>query len=125
MKILITDPIDEKAIEHLRGRGLEVDLEIGLSPQVLATRIGGYAGLIIRSGTTVDASVIEASELQVIGRAGVGVDNIDLDAATRKGIAVMNTPTGNTNAAVEHTWALLLSMARNVPAAELHRLGLP
>ncbi|MDP7034464.1 MAG: phosphoglycerate dehydrogenase [Planctomycetota bacterium] len=118
MKILITDPIDDKAVEHLRERGLEVDIETGFSSEELIQRIGDYDGLIIRSGTTVGFEVIEASHLQVIGRAGVGIDNIDLDAATRKGIAVMNTPTGNTNAAVEHTWALLLSMARKVPAAD-------
>ena len=116
-KILVSDPIANDGIELLRTQG-DVDVKLRLDPQELISIIGEYDALVVRSETKATAEVIEAGhKLQVIGRAGVGVDNIDLEAATRKGIAVVNAPTGNTIAAAEHTMALMLSLARNVPQA--------
>jgi D-3-phosphoglycerate dehydrogenase len=116
-KILVSDPIATEGIELLRTQG-EVDVKLRLDPQELISIIGEYDALVVRSETKATAEVIEAGvKLQVIGRAGVGVDNIDLEAATRKGIAVVNAPTGNTIAAAEHTIALMLALARNIPRA--------
>ena len=116
-KILVSDPVAPEGIELLRTQG-EVDVKLGLDPKDLISIIGEYNALVVRSETKVTAEVIEAGDrLQVIGRAGVGVDNIDLDAATRKGIAVVNAPTGNTIAAAEHTIAMMMALARNIPQA--------
>ncbi|MBI2855930.1 MAG: phosphoglycerate dehydrogenase [Chloroflexi bacterium] len=116
-RILVSDPIASDGIELLRTQG-EVDVKLRLDPKELISIIGEYDALVVRSETRATAEVIEAGHrLQVIGRAGVGVDNIDLEAATRKGIAVVNAPTGNTVAAAEHTMALMLALARNVPQA--------
>ena len=116
-RILVSDPIDPQGIEMLRAVG-EVDVKLGLDPKDLLSIIGEYDALVVRSETKATAEVIEAShKLQVIGRAGVGVDNIDLEAATQKGIAVVNAPTGNTIAAAEHTIALMMALARNIPQA--------
>ena len=116
-RILVSDPIDPQGIEMLRAVG-DVDVKLGLDPKGLLAIIGEYDALVVRSETKATAEVIEAShKLQVIGRAGVGVDNIDLEAATQKGIAVVNAPTGNTIAAAEHTIALMMALARNIPQA--------
>jgi D-3-phosphoglycerate dehydrogenase len=117
IRILVADPIAEEGLESLRSYA-QVDVSINLMPQQLRAMVGQYDGLIVRSQTTVGADIIESGErLKVIGRAGVGTDNIDVDAATRKGIVVVNTPTGNTVAAAEHTIALMLALARHVPQA--------
>ena len=116
-RVLISDPIDSEGIELLKAEA-DVDVKRGLKLQELKEIIGDYEALVVRSETQVTSEVIEAGKkLQVIARAGTGVDNIDLDAATSKGIAVVNAPTGNTIAAAEHTLALMLALARNVPQA--------
>ena len=116
-KILISDPIDPEGVELLKAQA-EVDVMKGLNPQELIGILGEYDALVVRSETKVTSEVIEAGKrLQVIGRAGIGVDNIDVDAATSGGIAVVNAPTGNTVAAAEHTLALMLALARNLPQA--------
>ncbi len=118
MKILVSDKLDAGAVSLLRERGFDVIERLGLTPEQLADEVPQIDGWIVRSGTQVTAELIDAApRLKAIGRAGIGVDNIDIPAATRQGIAVSNTPTGNTMAAVEHTMALLLSMARQVPQA--------
>ena len=116
MKALISDKLAQEGIDILREE-FEVDVKTNLSEQELIDIIGEYDALVVRSATKVTKDVIENSKLKVIARAGVGVDNIDLDAATRKGIIVVNAPDGNTVAASEHTIALLTSMARNIPQA--------
>ena len=116
MKILITDPIEQVCTDILQKEGIQVDAKPGLPPDEIKKIIGGYDALIVRSGTKVTADIIdEAKEMKVIGRAGAGVDNIDVGAATRKGIVVMNTPGGNTVSTAEHTMALMMSLARNIP----------
>lgn len=116
-KILVTDPIAEDGIALLR-REAEVEVRLGPAQDELVSMIGGYEALVVRSQTKVTQEVIEAGErLQVIGRAGVGVDNIDVPAATRRGVVVVNAPTGNTFSAAEHTVALMLALARNLPQA--------
>ena len=118
MKVLVAESIAPEGIARLRADH-EVDERTGLDPAALAAVIGGYDALIVRSQVQADAALIAAgTRLQVIGRAGVGVDNVDLDAATRAGIVVVNAPTGNTIAAAEHTLALLLGLARRVAAAD-------
>jgi D-3-phosphoglycerate dehydrogenase len=117
MKILVADPIAEEGIQSLRNYA-QVDIKTELTPEQIKAIIDDYDALIVRSQTQVKAEVIELGEkLKVIGRAGVGTDNIDVDAATKKGIVVVNAPTGNTVAAAEHTIALMLALARNVPQA--------
>jgi D-3-phosphoglycerate dehydrogenase len=120
MKILVADPIAEEGIQSLRSYA-QVDIKTKLELEQLKAIIGDYDALIVRSQTRVGAEVIESGKkLKVIGRAGVGIDNIDVDAATRKGIVVVNAPTGNIIAAAEHTIALMLALARNVPQANSH-----
>jgi D-3-phosphoglycerate dehydrogenase len=117
MKVLVADPIAEEGVEILRSVA-EVDVKTGLKPEELVAIIGDYEGLLVRSQTQVTAGVITAgNKLQVIGRAGVGIDNIDVDEATRRGIVVVNAPTGNTVSAAEHTLALMLALARHIPQA--------
>jgi len=117
-RILVSDPIAEEGLNILRQAG-EVDYRPQLSREQLMACIGDYDALMVRSQTQVDAALIEAgTRLKVIGRAGVGVDNIDVDAATRRGIVVVNSPEGNTIAAAELTFALLLALARKVPQAD-------
>jgi len=117
MKVLIADPIANEGIEALRAHG-EVDVKLGLSLDELLAIIGEYDALVVRSDTQVPKEVIEAGEkLQVIARAGVGVDNIDVEAATSKGIVVVNAPSGNITSAAEHTIALMLATARHIPQA--------
>ena len=118
MKILISDKLDTSALELLSNRGYELIEQDSSDQEKLAEAAAVADGWIIRSGTRITAELVNgANNLKVIGRAGVGVDNIDIDAATRRGIAVLNTPTGNTMAAVEHTMAMLLAMARHIPEA--------
>lgn len=117
MKILVADPLAEEGIEALK-RQAEVDVKLKLKPEELKSIIGDYEALIVRSETKATADIIEAGKkLQVIARAGVGLDNIDVEAATRKGIVVVNAPTGNTIAAAEHAIALMMALARHVPQA--------
>ncbi len=119
-KVLISDPLAEAGVNLLRDAGLQVDVRTGLSPDELVAIIPDYDALIIRSGTRVTAEVIAAArKLKVIARAGVGVDNIDIPAATQAGVIVANAPTGNVAAAAEHAIALMFALARNV--AEAHR----
>ncbi|MBA2678501.1 MAG: phosphoglycerate dehydrogenase, partial [Ktedonobacteraceae bacterium] len=120
IKILITDRIAHEGIDLLRTQlpEAQIDERPGLKPEQLKAIIGEYAALIVRSETQVTSDVLaQASNLKIVGRAGVGVDNIDTNAATHKGIIVVNSPTGNIIAAAEHTIAMLMSLARHVPAA--------
>ena len=119
MKVLISDSVDPGCVEILeRGGDIEVEVNTGLSPEELTAVIGGFEGLIVRSATKVTEAVIaKAERLRAVGRAGAGVDNIDVDAATRRGIVVMNTPGGNSVSTAEHSLAMLMALARNVPQA--------
>src|SRR5688572_18125180 len=118
-KILISDPMDPKAAEVFRANGVEVDERPGLDAAALAAIIGGYDGLAVRSATKVDAALLDAApKLKVIGRAGIGVDNVDIPAATARGIVVMNTPFGNSITTAEHAVALMFALARELPAAD-------
>ena len=118
MKILVTEKLADRGVDLLRDE-FEVDVLLGLSQEELLERIEAYDGLIIRSATKVTAEVIERAEnLKAIGRAGIGVDNIDIEAATKHGVLVANAPESNTVAAAEHTLALMLAAARRVPAAD-------
>ena len=116
-RILVADPIAEEGVAYLRGFG-DVDERHGQSADRLAEIIGAYDALIVRSETRVTSAIIQAgAKLRVIARAGVGVDNIDIEAASRQGVVVVNSPTGNTAAAAEHTIALLMALARHIPEA--------
>jgi D-3-phosphoglycerate dehydrogenase len=118
MKVLISDSLSAQGVTILEKGGLSVDIKTKLTPAQLIEEIGQYDGLIIRSGTKVTKDVIAAAKnLKVIGRAGSGLDNVDLPAATKRGIVVMNTPGGNTITTAEHTFALIFSMARQTPQA--------
>ena len=118
MKVLVSEKLADRGVELL-GQEFEVDVLLGLSPEELLEKIGEYDGLIIRSATKVTAKVIEAAgNLKAIGRAGIGVDNIDIEAATKRGILVANAPESNTVAAAEHTLGLMLAAARHIPAAD-------
>jgi len=119
MKVLITDSIDQEGIDILeREEGVDVRVDFSLKGEKLAEAIEPYHALITRSGTTVTASIIErAANLRVVGRAGVGVDSVDIEAASKRGIIVMNAPTGNTLAATEHTMAMMLACVRKLPLA--------
>jgi D-3-phosphoglycerate dehydrogenase len=118
-KVLISDPMDPKAAEIFRAKGVEVDEKPGLSKDELKAIIGGYDGLAIRSATKVTQDLLEAAtSLKVIGRAGIGVDNVDIPAATARGIVVMNTPFGNSITTAEHAVALMFALARDLPAAD-------
>ena len=117
-RILICDPIAEDGIEALKRFGAQVDIRTGLSSDELRAAVDGYDALIVRSETKVTREVIAAaSRLQVIGRAGIGVDNIDVEAATERGVVVVNAPTGNIVSAAEHTIALMLALAHHIPEA--------
>jgi len=118
MRILVADPIADEGVALLRSAGAQVDVRTGLSPADFQACLPEYDALIVRSETQVTAEALEAaSHLQVVGRAGVGVDNIDVDAATKRGVIVVNAPTSNIVAAAEHTMALMLSLARHIPQA--------
>ncbi|MEX1193732.1 MAG: phosphoglycerate dehydrogenase [Dehalococcoidia bacterium] len=118
MKILVCDPIAEDGIAILKKGGADVDVKTGMTPEQLKKAVNGYDALVVRSETKITAEIFEAaSHLQVVGRAGVGVDNIDVAAATQKGVVVVNAPTGNTTSAAEHAIALMFSLSRNIPEA--------
>lgn len=120
-QVLISDPLSEDGIYPLREKeNLNIVMETNLTPAELENKIADFDALLVRSQTKVTRTLIEkAKNLKIIGRAGVGVDNIDLDAATEHGIIVVNAPNGNTNSAAEHTMAMLMSLARNIPQAYL------
>lgn len=118
IKVFIADDVNDEKLAPLRDAGITVIKETKLSPEELILRLKDMDGVIVRSATKITAEIMDACEkLRVIGRAGVGVDNIDVKAATNRGIVVMNAPDGNTITTAEHTFALLISMARNVPQA--------
>lgn len=117
-RVLVSDSLAQAGLALLHDAGCEVDVRTGLSPEALAAIIPAYDALIIRSSTQVTADLIAAADnLKVIARAGVGIDNVDVAAATQRGIIVVNAPTGNVSAAAEHTLALLMALARHIPAA--------
>jgi D-3-phosphoglycerate dehydrogenase / 2-oxoglutarate reductase len=118
-KVLISDQMDPNAAEIFRAHGIEVDEKPGLSKDELKAIIGEYDGLAIRSATKVTADVLEAAtNLKVVGRAGIGVDNVDIPAASARGVVVMNTPFGNSITTAEHAIALMFALARELPAAD-------
>src|SRR6266699_1498823 len=120
-KVLISDALSSAAVQIFKDHGLEVDFQpkLGADKEKLAELVGGFDGLAIRSATKVTPKILEkAKNLKVIGRAGIGVDNVDLAAATAKGIIVMNTPFGNSITTAEHAITLLLSLARQIPQAD-------
>ena len=118
MKVLVKENIGESGVDLLRTAGFEVDLGYDWSDDDLAARIGDYDAILIRSATKLDADLLaKAERLRIVARAGVGVDNVDVDAATRQGVVVANAPQSNVVTAAEHTMALLLALARNVPQA--------
>ncbi len=119
MKILISDKLANEGVEILKAvDGFEVDVKTGLKPEELKNIIKDYDAIVIRSATKLKADIIEAADkLKFIGRAGVGLDNVDLLAATKKGIVAMNTPAGNTTSTAEQTWSLILALSRNIPQA--------
>lgn len=117
-RILVTEKISDGGLERLRQAGHEVDLQLGLTPEALLDAVRGAHALIIRSATQVTAEVLAAGQdLVVVGRAGIGLDNVDTDAATRQGVMVVNAPQSNILTTAEHTMAMLLAQARNIPQA--------
>ena len=110
MKVLVSDNLGEAGIQMLKEEeGIEVDVNTGLEPEALKEIIGEYDALIIRSATKVTEDLLNAAKrLKVVGRAGIGLDNVDIPAATKRGIVVMNTPAGNTTSTAEQTWSLIL-----------------
>jgi D-3-phosphoglycerate dehydrogenase len=125
IKVLISDDMSKKAVEVLTGAGFAVDVKTGMKPEELAAVVGQYHGLGVRSASKVTAAVLaNPGKLKIIGRAGVGVDNIDVKVATDKGILVINTPQGNAAAAAELAIGLMFALARKIPqAAESMRQG--
>jgi D-3-phosphoglycerate dehydrogenase len=118
VKVLISDKLSQAAVDIFRNRGVEVDVKPGLTPAELRDIIGTYDGLAIRSNTKVTKEVLDAAtNLKVVGRAGIGVDNVDLKAATARGVVVMNTPHGNAITTAEHAIALMFALARDLPEA--------
>ncbi|MDQ3471294.1 MAG: phosphoglycerate dehydrogenase [Pseudomonadota bacterium] len=119
VRVLISDQMDSRAAAIFRDRGIEVDELAGKSPNELKAIIGGYDGLAIRSSTKVNRDLLEAADrLKVVGRAGIGVDNVDIAAATQRGVVVMNTPFGNSITTAEHAIALMFALARQLPEAD-------
>jgi D-3-phosphoglycerate dehydrogenase len=117
-RVLVSEPLAERGLDAMRAAGLDVDVQSGLSPEALLQAIVGAHALVIRSATQVTAQVLDAgTDLIVVGRAGIGLDNVDVAEATRRGVMVVNAPQSNILSAAEHTLALLLSQARNVPQA--------
>ncbi|MGH8993476.1 MAG: phosphoglycerate dehydrogenase [Acidimicrobiia bacterium] len=118
-RVLVTEPLAQVGLDALAAAGFDVDVRPGLSPAELITAVVGASALIIRSATKVDAATLDAgTDLVVVGRAGIGLDNVDVVAATRRGVMVVNAPQSNVLSAAEHTIALLISQARNVPQAD-------
>jgi D-3-phosphoglycerate dehydrogenase len=119
VKVLISDQMDPRAAAIFRERGIHVDEITGKTPDELAAIIGEYDGLAIRSSTKVTAKILDAAtNLKVVGRAGIGVDNVDIPAATARGVVVMNTPFGNSITTAEHAIALMFALARQLPEAD-------
>ncbi|PPR61411.1 MAG: D-3-phosphoglycerate dehydrogenase [Alphaproteobacteria bacterium MarineAlpha4_Bin2] len=117
-KVLISDNLSARAVEIFRERQIEVDFEPGIKGDELVTKIGDADGLAIRSATMVTAALLDAAKsLKVVGRAGIGIDNVDVDAATQRGVVVMNTPFGNSVTTAEHAIAMMMSLARQLPIA--------
>ena len=118
-RVLISDELSPAAVQIFRDRGLDVDVKPGLDKAELEKIIGNYDGLAIRSATKVTEKLLaKADRLKVVGRAGIGVDNVDIKAATAKGIIVMNTPFGNSITTAEHAITLMLALARQIPMAD-------
>ena len=118
-KVLISDKLSPHATKIFEDRGIEVNVEPGLSADKLIERIGEFDGLAVRSATKVTRDVLAAAgRLKVIGRAGIGVDNIDVAAASARGVLVMNTPFGNSITTAEHAIGLMFAVARDIPAAD-------
>ena len=118
-RVLISDNLSPRAAEIFRDRGIDVDVKVGMNPDALAQCIGDYDGLAVRSATKATADILaKATNMKVIGRAGIGVDNIDIDVATQQGVVVMNTPYGNATTTAEHAIGLMFALARQIPAAD-------
>ena len=118
-RVLITEKLAETGLDAMRDAGLDVDVRLDLSTAALLDAVRGASALVIRSATQVTAEVLDAADqLEVVGRAGIGLDNVDVDAATRRGVMVVNAPQSNILSAAEHTIALLLAQARNIPQAD-------
>jgi D-3-phosphoglycerate dehydrogenase / 2-oxoglutarate reductase len=121
MRILVADKLAEEGLDFLKTSGIEFDVKVGLKEDELAAAVGAYDALIVRSGAKVTGKVLtNPGKLKAIARAGVGVDNIDLEASTAKGILVMNTAEASTLSTAEHALALMMSLARKIPAAHAH-----
>lgn len=121
MKVLVSDVLGEIGVQMLKDtEGVDVDVKTGLSPDALKDVIGNYDGLIIRSATKVTKNLLEAAtRLKVVGRAGIGLDNVDIPAATQRGVVVMNTPTGNVITTAEHAISMLMALTRNIPSGTI------
>src|SRR5438034_2321085 len=118
-RVLISDKLESPGLDLLRQAGIELDERHGLTGEALQDALRAADGMIVRSGTRVTAELLEnPGKLRAIVRAGVGVDNIDVAAATRRGIVVMNTPGGNTVSTAEHTISMMLTLSRHIPAAD-------
>ena len=119
MKVLVSDNLEDVGLDVLRKEpGIQVDVRAGLKPEELKAIIGDYDALIIRSATKVTEDLLQsAAKLKVVGRAGIGLDNVDIPAATKRGIIVMNTPTGNAITTAEHAIAMMMALSRNIPWA--------
>src|ERR1700681_3288443 len=118
-RVLIADELSPRAVEVFAMRGVTADVATGLGAAGVQRRIAGYDGLAVRSATKVTAELLASTDaLKVIGRAGIGVDNIDVAAATERGIGVMDTPYGNAITAAEHTIAMMFALARQIPSAD-------
>src|SRR5882762_11069383 len=121
MRILVADKLADEGLDFLKQSGVAYDTKIGLKEDELASTVGAYDALVVRSGAKVTAKVLDKpGQLKAIARAGVGVDNIDLEAATAKGILVLNTAAASTLSTAEHALALMMSLARKIPAAHAH-----
>ena len=117
-KVLISDKLSQNAVNIFATHGVDTDVKTGLSPEELQSIIGDYDGLAIRSATKVTEAVLAAAtNLKVVGRAGIGVDNVDIAAATKRGVVVMNTPHGNAVTTAEHAMAMIMALARQIPQA--------
>jgi len=121
IKVLVSDALGEAGIELFRGtEGIDADVKTGLSPEELKLTIPDYDALVIRSATKVTGEILDAGKnLRVVGRAGIGLDNVDIPAATKRGVVVMNTPTGNVVTTAEHAIAMMMALARNIPQGTL------
>jgi D-3-phosphoglycerate dehydrogenase len=117
-RILVTEKLSPRGLNLMSEAGHEVDVQVSLTPEGLQAAVVGAAALVIRSATQVTAEVIEAGrDLVAVGRAGIGLDNVDIEAATRRGVMVVNAPESSIVSAAEHAFALMLAQARNIPQA--------